>query len=88
MVAGYTHFVKDRAAAVDSTVFAGRFGRLEVVVKVHDCVAMPRRIESTAEEEYTRWIQGVVDTAVAAMKLDKVLAQDFAPPAQAERICS
>lgn len=88
MAADYTHFVKDRAAAVDSTVFAGRFGRMEVVVKVHDYVAMRRRIDSTAEEDYTRWIQGVADTAVAAMTLDKGPAQDSAPPARAERICS
>lgn len=88
MVADYIHLVKDRVAAVDSTVFAGRFVRMEVVVKAHDYVAMCRRMDSTAEEDYTRWIQGVVDTAVAAMTLDKVLAQDSAPPARAERICS
>ena len=76
------------AAAVDSTAFAGRFGRMEVVVKEHDCMAMCRRIDSTVEEDYTHWIQGVVDTVVAAMTSDKVLAQGSAPPARAERIYS
>ena len=57
-------------------------------MKVHDYVAMCCRIDSTAEEDYTRWIQGVVDTAVVAATVDKVLAQDSAPPARAERICS
>ena len=89
MVADYIHSVKYRAAAVDSTALAGRFERMEVVVKEQDCMAMCRRIDSTAEEGYTHWIQGVVgDTVVAAMTLDKVLAPDSAPPARAERICS
>jgi hypothetical protein len=61
---------------------------MEVVLKEHDCVAMCRRIDSTAEEDYTQWIQSVVDTVVAAMTLDKVLARDSAPPARTERIYS
>ena len=88
MVADYIHSVKYRAAAVDSTALAGGFERMEVVVKEQDCMAMCRRIDSTAEEDYTHWIQGVVDTVVAAMTLGKVLAPDSAPPARAERIYS
>ena len=84
-MADYIHFVKYRAAAVDSTALAGRFERVEVVVKEHDCMVVCRRIDLTAEEDYTHWIQGVVDTA---MTLDKVLAQDSAPPARVERIYS
>jgi hypothetical protein len=88
VVADYIHSVKHRAAAVDSTALAGRFERMEVVVKEQDCMAMCRRIDSTAEEDYTHWIQSVVDTVVAAVTLDKVPAQDSAPPARAERIYS
>ena len=88
MVADYIHSVKYRAAAVDSTALAGRFERMEVVVKEQDCMAMCRRIDSTVEEDYTHGIQGVVDTVVAAMTLDKVLEPDSAPPAPAERIYS
>jgi hypothetical protein len=88
VVADYIHSVKYRAAAVDSTAVAGRFERMELVVKEQDCMAMCRRIDSTAEEDYTHWIQGVVDTVAAVMTLDKVLAQDSAPPARAERIYS
>jgi hypothetical protein len=88
VVADYIHSVKYRAAAVDSTAVAGRFERMELVVKEQDCMAMCRRIDSTAEEDYTHWIQSVVDTVVAAVTLDKVPAQDSAPPARAERIYS
>lgn len=88
MVADYIHSVRYRAAAVDSTALAGRFERMEVVVEEQDCMAMCRRIDSTAEEDYTHWIQDVVDTVVAGKTLDKVLAPDSAPPARAERIYS
>jgi environmental stress-induced protein Ves len=81
--------------AVDSTALAGRFERMEVVVKRQDCMAMCRRIDSTAEEDCTHWTQSVVDTVVATATLDKVLAQDSAllaqdsaPPVRAERIYS
>ena len=80
--------MKYGAAAVDSTALAGRFERMEVVMKEHDCMAMCRRIDSTAGEDYTHWMQGVMDTVVAATMLDKVLAPDSAPPARAERIYS
>lgn len=85
MVAGHIHSVKYRATAVDSTALADKFERTEVVVKEHDCMGMCRRIDSTAEEDYTNWM---VDTVVAAMTSDKVLAPDSAPPARGERIYS
>jgi hypothetical protein len=88
LVVADIHFAEYTAAAVDSTAFAGRFGRMEVVVREHDCMAVRRCTDSTAEEDYTHWIQGVVDTVVAAMTMDKVLAQDSVPPARAERIYS
>jgi hypothetical protein len=42
----------------------------------------------TAEEDYRYWEQDLMDRAVVATPLDKVVVMDSAPPAPAERIYS
>lgn len=42
----------------------------------------------TVEEDYRYWERDLMDRAVVAMPLDKVVVMDSAPPAPAERIYS